>query len=201
MRLVLATSNPGKVRELQRLLAGSAEVVSPVELGLTLDVDEDGDTYEANAVKKARAYAAASGYLALADDSGIEVDALDGRPGLRSARYGGDGLDDEGRNILLLKELAGVPVGRRTARYRAAVALAWPDGRTEVFRGDFEGSIGYERRGRDGFGYDPLFVTGDGRTAAELSDSEKDAVSHRAQAVRAAAAFLRALTPDASIRA
>jgi XTP/dITP diphosphohydrolase len=201
MRLVLATSNPGKVRELQRLLAGTAEVVSPVDLGLALDVDEDGDTYEANAVKKARAYAAASGCLALADDSGIEVDALDGRPGVRSARYGGDGLDDEGRNSLLLKELAGVPDDKRTARYQAVVALAWPDGRTEVFRGAFEGSIGHERRGRRGFGYDPLFVTGDGRTAAELSDSEKDAVSHRAQAVRAAAAFLRALTPEASIRA
>ena len=191
MRLLLATTNPGKVREFRRLLAHlPLGIVTPHELGIALDVEEDGDAYAANASKKALAYAAAGGCAALADDSGIEVDALGGRPGVRSARYGGAGLDDAGRNALLLKELAGVPGPERGARYQAVVAVAWPDGRCELFHGTFEGHIGFVERGERGFGYDPLFVTGDGRTSAELSDSEKDAVSHRGQAVRAAAQFL-----------
>jgi XTP/dITP diphosphohydrolase len=191
MRLLLATSNPGKVREFRRLLAGApVEAVTPEDLGLDLEVDEDGDTYTANAVKKARAYADASGLPALADDSGIEVDALGGAPGVRSARYGGPGLDDDGRNARLLAELSGVPDERRTARYRAVVAIAWPHGRVETFEGTFEGRIGHQPRGGRGFGYDPLFLTADGRTAAELSDEEKDAISHRGIAMRGAAAFL-----------
>jgi XTP/dITP diphosphohydrolase len=126
-RLLLATNNPGKVREFRRLLAGSGfELLTPADLGISLDVVEDGTTYAENALLKARAFAHASGMLALADDSGIEVDALDGRPGLHSARYGGPGLDDEARTALLLHELDGVPDDRRTARYRAIVALAWP---------------------------------------------------------------------------
>jgi XTP/dITP diphosphohydrolase len=191
MRVLLATSNPGKVREFRRLLAASgAEVVTPVELDLTIEVEEDGGSYGANAAKKARAYATAGGCLALADDSGIEVDALGGRPGIHSARFGGPGLDDNGRNVLILRELSGVPDERRTARYQAVVALAWPDGREQLFCGTFEGRIGHEPRGGRGFGYDPLFLTADGRTAAELDDDEKDAVSHRGKAVRAAVAYL-----------
>lgn len=192
MRLLLATSNPGKVREFQRLLARApVEVVTPAEAGITIDVEEDGETYSANAAKKALAYARAGGCLALADDSGIEVDALGGRPGVYSARYGGEGLDDEGRNDLLLRELQDVPDGARTARYQAVVAVAWPDGQVELFCGTFEGQVGRERRGRGGFGYDPLFVTADGRTAAELSDAEKDAISHRGIAMRSAAEYLQ----------
>ncbi len=191
MRLLLATSNPGKVREFRRLLAHlPVEVVTPRDLGIEVHVVEDGDTYSANAAKKARAYAAAGDCIALADDSGIEVDALGGRPGVHSARYGSEELDDEGRNSLLLEELAGVPQSERTARYQAVVALGWPGGRVELFCGSFEGRVGDERRGGRGFGYDPLFITADGRTSAELSDDEKDRVSHRGKAVRAAAEFL-----------
>ena len=180
------------MRELRRLLAGApVEAVAPADLGLTLDVDETGATYAENAALKARAFAAASGLPALADDSGIEVDALGGGPGPRSARYGGPGLDDAGRAALMLRELAGVPDGQRGARYRAVVAIARPDGRLDSFDGVWEGSIGREPRGSGGFGYDPIFRLPDGRAAAELSAAEKDALSHRGQAVRAALEALR----------
>ena len=191
-RLLLATNNPGKVREMRRLLADEPfEVVTPADLGIALDVVEDGDGYAENATLKARAFAEAGQCLALADDSGIEVDALDGGPGPFSARYGGPGLDDEGRTDLMLRELRDVPDGEREARYQAVVAIAWPDGRIERFEGTWEGSIGDEPLGENGFGYDPIFRTPEGRSAADLSAKEKDAVSHRGQAVRAAAAWLR----------
>lgn len=191
MRLLLATSNPGKLREFRRLLADvPLEIVTPADLGIALDVPEDHDTYEANAVAKAVAYARAGNCIALADDSGIEVDALGGRPGVHSARYGGPGLDDAARTARLLDELRGVEERYRTARYRAVVALAWPEGRVETFMATFEGRIAEEPRGSGGFGYDPVFVTADGRTAAELSDEEKDSMSHRGLAVRAAAHVL-----------
>lgn len=192
-RILLATSNPGKVREFRRLLAGlRAEVVTPREMGIEMDVVEDGDSYAANAEKKARAFAAAGNCLALADDSGIEVDALDGRPGYLSARYGWAALDDIGRYRLLLLELFRVPSEHRTARYRAVVAVATPDGSCETFEGVQEGRIGFVTAGNRGFGYDPVFVTDDGRTNAELSDDEKDLVSHRGKAVRAAVERMRA---------
>jgi XTP/dITP diphosphohydrolase len=191
VRLLLATSNPGKVREMRRLLAGvPVDVITPADLSLDLEVDEDGATYAENAARKARAYAEAAGLVALADDSGLEVDALAGRPGLHSARYGAPGLDDADRTALLLTELRTIPDGRRTARYRAVVAVAWPGGRVEYFCGSQEGTIARETRGKGGFGYDPIFVTRDGRTAAELDEQEKDAVSHRGQAMRAAVEFL-----------
>ncbi|MXY88869.1 MAG: RdgB/HAM1 family non-canonical purine NTP pyrophosphatase [Dehalococcoidia bacterium] len=191
-RLLLATNNPGKVREMRRLLAGEPfEVVTPGDLGIDLDVVEDGNGYAENATLKARAFAEAGRCLALADDSGIEVDALDGRPGPLSARFGGPGLDDAGRTQLMLRELRDVPDGERGARYRAVVAVAGPGEHVEQFEGTWEGSIGREPRGENGFGYDPIFRTGDGRSGAELSAAEKDAVSHRGQAVRAAAAWLR----------
>ncbi|QFG02615.1 RdgB/HAM1 family non-canonical purine NTP pyrophosphatase [Tepidiforma bonchosmolovskayae] len=195
-RIVLATNNPGKVREFRRLLepAGWA-VLTPRELGVEFTVEEDGTSYAENAAKKAQACADATGMLALADDSGIEVDALGGGPGIYSARFGGPGLDDAGRTRLLLERLAGVPEGQRTARYRAVVALAWPRsaGRPPVtFEGVEEGRIGLEPRGERGFGYDPVFLVEDGRTQAELTDEEKDAISHRGKAVRAAIAWLEA---------
>lgn len=191
--LVLATNNPGKVREFQRLLAGVPyDVRTPAELGVSLEVEEDGASYAENAVLKARAFARASGCIALADDSGIEVDALDGRPGMHSARYGGPGLDDAGRRELLLRELSGVPESRRTARYRAVVAVAGVAGAdVQLFEATMEGAIGEAPRGEGGFGYDPIFEVGGGRTAAELTDDEKDAISHRGKAVRAAAEYLR----------
>lgn len=194
MKLLLASNNPGKLVELRRLLAGLGfEVLAPADLGLALEVVEDGATYEANAVKKARAFAEASGMMALADDSGLEVDALAGGPGVYSARYGGAGLDDRGRYELLLRELEGVPAGRRSARFRAVVAVAAPGGEVEVFEGTCEGRIGVGPRGIGGFGYDPVFETSDGRTAAELSDGEWDAISHRGEAMRRAVAWLRGL--------
>ncbi|GAB4329540.1 MAG: XTP/dITP diphosphatase [Dehalococcoidia bacterium] len=198
-RLLLATNNPGKLREFVRLLDDIPfEVVTPHDLGIALEPEEIADSYAENAAAKARAFAAAAGCLALADDSGIEVDALGGEPGPRSARFGGPGLDDAGRTRLLLEKLAGVPDERRSARYRAVVAVASPEGEVRLFEGVFEGRIGHECRGSRGFGYDPIFETADGRTAAELSDDEKDAVSHRGKAIRAAADYLRSLPADAT---
>jgi XTP/dITP diphosphohydrolase len=193
-RLLLATNNPGKVREFRRLLANVPFVlVTPAEAGINLDVDETGDTYAENASLKARAFAAAGNCLALADDSGIEVDALDGAPGVHSARYGGPGLDDRGRVELLLKELDRVPGPGRTARFRALVVVAGPGSEEHCFEGVFEGSIAFEPRGEGGFGYDPVFLLSDGRTSAELSADEKDRLSHRGIAVRKAAAYLESL--------
>lgn len=190
-RLLLATNNPGKVREFRRLLAGSPfEVLTPAEAGIALDVEETGSTYAENAMLKARAFADAGGCLALADDSGIEVDALEGGPGMYSARFGGPGLDDKGRTALLLEKLSGVPDERRAARYRAIVAVAWPGGEAQTFEGVQEGCIGVAPRGEGGFGYDPVFITTDGRIQAEIADEEKDVISHRGQAVRAALAWL-----------
>ena len=192
-RILLATNNPGKVREFRRLLEPfGLTAVTPAELGLRLDVPEDGLSYADNAIIKARAFAAAGKMIALADDSGIEVDALNGRPGMYSARYGGPELDDRGRAAHLLAELEGVPDERRTARYRAVVAVAFdPDSRPPAtFEGVQEGRIGHAPRGDRGFGYDPVFLLEDGRTQAEATDDEKDSISHRAQAVRAAARYL-----------
>lgn len=190
-RLLLATNNPGKVREFRRLLAGAPyEVVTPAEAGISLDVEETGSSYAENASLKATAFAQAGECLALADDSGIEVDALDGGPGMYSARFGGPGLDDRGRTALLLEKLLDVPEPGRGARYRAVVALAWPGGDVQLFEGVQEGAIGRAPRGERGFGYDPVFVIADGRVQAEISDEEKDAISHRGKAVRAAIAWL-----------
>lgn len=191
-RLLLATNNSGKVREFRRLLAaGPFEVVTPAEAGIALEVDETGKTYAENALLKAEAFARAGDCLALADDSGIEVDALDGGPGMYSARFGGPGLDDRGRTALLLEKLAGVEPPNRGARYRAIVAVAWPGGQPRTFEGVQEGSIGLAPRGERGFGYDPVFITADGRVQAEIDDEEKDRISHRGQAVRAALAWLQ----------
>ncbi len=193
-RLLLATNNPGKAREFRRMLAElPIEVVTPAEAGISLDVEETGTTYAENAIAKAEAFARAGDCIALADDSGIEVDALDGRPGYLSARYGGPGLDDKGRVQKLLSELADVPDEKRTARFRAVVAVAAPGHATQTFEGVVEGAITREVRGEGGFGYDPVFVRADGRTTAELSDEEKDAVSHRGKAVRAAIPCVREL--------
>ena len=190
--MLLATNNPGKVREFRRLLAsGPFEVVTPAEAGISLDVEETGTSYAENAILKARAFAEAGQCLALADDSGIEVDALDGGPGMYSARFGGPGLDDKGRTALLLEKLDGVAEANRGARYRAVVAVAsWPEGAVWTFEGVQEGSIGFAPQGERGFGYDPVFITADGRVQAEISDDDKDIISHRGQAVRAALAWL-----------
>ncbi len=191
-RLLLATNNPGKVREFRRLLANVPfEVVTPADAGIALEVDETGSSYSENAVLKARAFASAGGCLALADDSGIEVDALQGAPGMYSARFGGPGLDDPERTALLLEKMRGLSGGQRGARYRAVVAIATPGGETRCFEGVQEGTIGFETRGERGFGYDPVFLVDGERAQAEISDEEKDRISHRGKAVRAAVEWLQ----------
>jgi len=186
--LVLATGNAGKVRELGDLLAGI-----PFEIRTLADYppfvmpEEAGTTYEANARLKARATAAHTGALALGDDSGIEVDALEGLPGVRSARFGGPGLDDAGRVAHLLARIAHVPDARRTARFRCVIALVWPDRREHVVEGACEGLITRAPRGSEGFGYDPVFFYPPfGATFGEVSDARKAAVSHRGLAAAAA---------------
>ncbi len=184
-RLLIATTNPGKVREFRNLLADSKwDVVTPDQLGIELEVDETGTTYIENATLKAVAYANASGVVSLADDSGLEVDALNGEPGVYSARYGGPGLNDSDRVDLLLCNLEGVPDEKRTGRFQAAVVVAVPDGRTLVGTGTVEGQIIHERRGANGFGYDPVFLLRErGVTTAELEPTVKDSLSHRSRAL------------------
>lgn len=187
---MLATGNAGKVREIRALLAGTGwDCLTPAEAGLgRMDVIEGGSSYLENALRKAVAYARASGLPALADDSGIEVDALDGRPGVLSARFGGASMrTDAERTALLLRAIDGVPRALRTARFRAVVALALPGDRTIVREATLDGRIAEAPRGASGFGYDPVFELPDGRTVAELGDGPdgKQAISHRAQAVRA----------------
>jgi XTP/dITP diphosphohydrolase len=180
----VATTNQGKLAEYRRLLAGAGvAMLSPADTGISLEVDEDGATFLANAQKKARAWAAASQLPVLADDSGLVVHALGGAPGVLSARYGGAGLDDAGRNAHLLAEMTGI--ADRTARYVCVLALARP-GRParDVFLGQCDGRIARDPRGAGGFGYDPLFLLPDGRSMAELPDDEKDRLSHRGLAVR-----------------
>ena len=184
-RLLIATGNAGKQREFRRLLAHlPADLVTPDEIGLALDVDEPHATYAENAAVKADAFARASGLLSLADDSGIEVAALDWGPGVRSARWGRrDGLDAD-----RLVEAIGDATDRR-ARMVCALAIGIPGARqakVELFTGVMEGSLARERRGEGGFGYDPVFLTADGLTTAELPEAEKDRLSHRGQAVAVA---------------
>ena len=192
MKLLVATQNEGKLREYRCLLAClPLEVTWPAREGMALKVAETGRTMAENAILKARAYAAASGLLTWADDSGLEVDALGGEPGVHSARYGGPGASDEERCRLLLRCLQGVPPTERTARFRCVVALVKPDGSLHTAEGVCEGRIALEPRGEGGFGYDPIFYLPHlGRTMAELSLAEKNAVSHRARAAQAARALL-----------
>ena len=189
--VVLATANPGKVRELAALVAewGHVEVRSLADVPPLAMPDEDGATYEENAALKARAVAQATRLPALADDSGLEVDALAGAPGVRSARFGTSDADRVGR---LLAALGDTPARDRGARFRCAVVLAWPDGRVETAEGSTEGSITERPLGAGGFGYDPVFRSIElGCTFAEASAADKARVSHRARAVRALGAALR----------
>jgi XTP/dITP diphosphohydrolase len=193
-RLAIASRNRHKLRELGRICAAW-----PVEW-LTIenhdeaafpDVDETGESYLENAVLKATQVAAALHLPAIADDSGIEVDALGGGPGPRSARYAGEHATDERNLDALLRALRGVPGGGRTARYRCVAAIAWPDGRTEHAEGVCDGTIVTRRRGARGFGYDPVFVpVGWDETMAQLTDEQKDRISHRGRAFRALAELL-----------
>ena len=185
-RVVLATGNPGKLREIRAILAGHGlTVIAQSELGIAPPL-EDGDSFVANATIKSRHAAAAACLPAIADDSGLEVDALDGRPGIHSARYAGDTATDRANNDRLLAELAHVPATRRSARYRCAMVFVRDaaDPAPIVAEATWEGRIGFEPKGSGGFGFDPLFiVAGTERTAAELLVDEKNRVSHRGQAL------------------
>jgi len=192
-RLVLATGNRAKGRELAALLAGVPFRIEDLSAHPRIDLPAEGETsYADNALGKARVVARATGLLALADDSGVEVDAFDGRPGVLSARYGGEGLTDTERNALMLRELAGVPTARRTARYRAVIAIADPDGREATVEGTVEGVILESPRGDGGFGYDPIFYYPPfGASFGEVSAVAKHAVSHRGRAMARARGLLR----------
>ncbi|MCX8073885.1 MAG: XTP/dITP diphosphatase [Candidatus Binatia bacterium] len=185
-RLVLATANPGKVKELEQLLGGSGvECISLLDRPGYPKVAETGRTYVENATLKAKAIAAWSGLPALADDSGLEVDALGGAPGVDSAHYAGEQADDTANLRRLLHELREVPEEQRSARFRCVLAVARPDGRVLTSEGVCEGRITAEPRGTNGFGYDPVFVPeGSDKTFAELSAEEKHRYSHRARAAR-----------------
>jgi XTP/dITP diphosphohydrolase len=192
VKILIATRNPGKLREYRDLLADlptgteSLEWVLLTDIGIEVDVEETGTTFEENARLKAAAYSQMSGLLTLADDSGLEVDALGGSPGVRSARYAGPGASDSDRYQKLLRELEGVPSEARTARFRCVVAVSTPEGEIHTASGDCPGQIAFEPRGSFGFGYDPVFYMPDrGLTMAELPPEIKNRISHRARALEA----------------
>ncbi len=210
VKLCIATNNAGKQIEFRELLADwPGEIVFPRDLDLSLDIEEQGDSFAEIAVLKARVYAWASGLPSLADDSGLEVDALDGAPGIYTARYAGPGASDVDRYRKLLDALGDTPSERRTARFRCAVALAYPadeivgggaaagdlgPGQAAVAEGTCEGVIAFEPRGEHGFGYDPVFYLPEyACTMAELPAQLKNQISHRARAVQAARGLLDAL--------
>ena len=196
-RVLIATTNTHKIDEFRQILADlPCELVSPVDLGLSVALEETGATFEQNAILKAMAYADASGLLTLADDSGLEIDALNGEPGVYSARWAGENVTYPQRFEILFERMRGVPSAERTARYRCAIAIASPAplGLYAVVDGSLEGQIANEPRGTAGFGYDPIFFVPEaGRTVAEMSAEEKHRISHRGKAGRAAAEVLRQL--------
>jgi XTP/dITP diphosphohydrolase len=197
-RLLIATHNPGKIRELAKALRSTGiEAVGMDHLDDRTDVEETGSTFEENARLKAEEYSRRTDLPVLADDSGIEVDALGGEPGVLSARYGGPGLDDPGRCELLLKNLSGVDdPERRTGRFRCVLALAHRGRTLATFEGVVEGRILHEPRGENGFGYDPVFFhPPSGCTTAQLSTAEKQRISHRGKAIEALMEAIRSRDP------
>jgi XTP/dITP diphosphohydrolase len=195
MKILLATQNLGKVKELQDLLSGEQiEVISLRDIANWEEVEETGSTFAENAALKARIAAERTGLISLADDSGLEVDALKGAPGVYSARFAGEPKDDERNNDKLLNELKEVPEAKRTARFKCALVVATPSGEEYLTEGSVEGRILKQRRGKEGFGYDPLFYIPDfGRTMAELNLTQKNKISHRAQAFQKAIPILKSL--------
>jgi len=192
-KLLLATNNEGKAREYRSLLEGVPfELVTPAEVGISTEVAEVGKSFEENARLKATTLAAESGLLSLADDSGLEVKALGGEPGMLSARYAGEGASDEDRVSYLLTKLEGVPQERRTARFRCVIAIATPQGEVEFCSGECDGVIAFAPRGEGGFGYDPIFYLPEmGKTMAELSSETKNRISHRGRAAEKARQLLK----------
>ena len=191
--LVLATRNKKKLLEIRELLADmDFNVLSVGDFAGVPEVEEDGGTFEENARKKAVQVAGIMGKLTLADDSGLEIDYLDGRPGIHSARFAGEGATDEDRNNKVLDLLKGVPESKRTARFRCVIVIASPDDQVKIAAGACEGRIAFEPRGSSGFGYDPLFIVPEyGKTYAELGQEKKNQISHRALALKKAKELLR----------
>ena len=187
-KLLLATNNRAKVREYQFLLDSIPfELTTPSEEGVDVEVSETGATFEENATIKAVSFARLSGLLTLADDSGLEVDALGGEPGALSRRYAGEGVSDAERIDFLLEKLKGVPWEGRGARFRCVIAIATPRGEVELCQGECQGVITFDPRGENGFGYDPIFYLPElGKTMAELPMEEKNQISHRGNAARKA---------------
>ncbi|HIX58551.1 MAG TPA: XTP/dITP diphosphatase [Candidatus Blautia gallistercoris] len=186
-RLIFATGNQDKMREIREILAGDdVEVLSLKDLDLDVDIVEDGSTFEENAAIKAKTICKMTGEIVLADDSGLEIDYLNKEPGIYSARYMGENTSYVEKNANLIGRLEGVPDEKRTARFVCAIAAAFPDGSVRIVRGTMEGRIGYEAKGENGFGYDPIFYLPEyGCTSAELSREEKNRISHRGKALRA----------------
>lgn len=194
MKIVIATGNVGKMKEIKSIFNNSDyAVVSMKEEGIVADVDENGSTFEENALIKAREIAKLSGNIVLADDSGLEVDYLNKEPGIYSARYMGEDTPYSVKNASLIARLDGVEFDKRTARFVCAVAAVYPDGKELVVRETMEGYIGYEEKGANGFGYDPIFYLKEfDKTSAEISLEEKNEISHRGKAFRAIKALMEA---------
>ena len=192
MKVIIATGNAGKMKEIKSIFNNSKyEVVSMKEEGINADVDENGTTFEENALIKAREIAKLSGHIVLADDSGLEVDYLNKEPGIYSARYMGEDTPYSVKNASLIARLDGVDFEKRTARFVCAVAAVYPDGKELVVRETMEGYIGYEEKGVNGFGYDPIFYLKEfDKTSAEISLEEKNKISHRGKAFRAIKALM-----------
>lgn len=186
-KIIFATGNEGKMKEIREILSDlDAEVVSMKEAGIQTEIVENGLTFEENAVIKAKAISEMTGEIVLADDSGLEIDYLDKEPGIYSARYMGEDTSYHIKNANLIQRLIGVPDEQRTARFVCAIAAAFPDGTVKTVRAAMEGRIGYEEKGENGFGYDPIFYLPEyGCTSAELPMEEKNKISHRGKALRA----------------
>lgn len=184
-KLIFATGNQGKVNEFRQMLGEEYEVYSMKEIGVDLDIVEDGRTFEENAVIKAKALAEATGEMALADDSGFEVDCLNKEPGIYSARYMGEDTSYEVKNAELIRRCEGVPDEKRDARFVCVIACAYPDGSVDTATGVIEGKIAHEPKGENGFGYDPIFYLPErGCTTGEMEPEEKNKISHRGIAIR-----------------